>query len=146
MGARDADCGNKCVWKSSPEEKVGVVAKRGGKYSVVEYSELDDERKNKRDGAGKLVFGAGNICNHFYTVAFIADVIVPKMHAMFHLAHKKIPFAGEDGLTVKPDTNNGIKLEAFIFDVFPMSSRMAILDHDEPHQPRRDTGLLYKAQ
>merc|ERR1711865_721716 len=30
--------------------------------------------------------------------------------------------------TVKPDTNNGIKLEAFIFDVFPMSSRMAILE------------------
>merc|ERR1719263_805305 len=50
------------------------------------------------------------------------------MASMFHLAHKKIPFAGEDGATVKPDSNNGIKLEAFIFDVFPMSSRMAILE------------------
>merc|ERR1719373_479657 len=47
---------------------------------------------------------------------------------MFHLAQKKIPCAGDDGATVKPDSNNGIKLEAFIFDVFPMSSRMAILE------------------
>lgn len=126
--SRDADCGNKCVWKASPEEKVGVVAKRGGRYSVVEYSELDDERKKKRDSSGSLVFGAGNICNHFYSLAFIADVVVPSIHAMFHLANKKIPCAGEDGSTVKPDSNNGIKLEAFIFDVFPMSSRMAILE------------------
>lgn len=46
-----ADCGNKCVrpwpqslgtrnqvWKSSPDEKVGVMAKKGGLPSVVEYS------------------------------------------------------------------------------------------------------------
>merc|ERR1719263_535868 len=50
------------------------------------------------------------------------------MASMFHLAHKKIPFAGEDGVTVKPEANNGIKLESFIFDVFPMSSNMAILE------------------
>jgi UDP-N-acetylglucosamine/UDP-N-acetylgalactosamine diphosphorylase len=125
---RNADCGNKCVWKVSPDEKVGVVAKRGGRYSVVEYSELDDKSKNLRDAAGSLTFGAGNICNHFFSVAFIADVVVPAMSSMFHLAHKKIPFAGEDGATVKPDSNNGIKLEAFIFDVFTMSSRMAILE------------------
>merc|ERR1719183_213653 len=47
---------------------------------------------------------------------------------MFHLAKKKIPCAGDDGTTVQPDTNNGIKLESFIFDVFPLSSRMAILE------------------
>lgn len=126
--SRGADCGNKCVWKASPDEKVGVVARRGGRYSVVEYSELDDARKNKRDDAGSLVFGAGNICNHFFSVAFIADVVIPSMHTMFHLAHKKIPCAGDDGATVKPESNNGIKLESFIFDVFPLSSQMAILE------------------
>uniref|UniRef100_A0A7S4UPE1 UDP-N-acetylglucosamine diphosphorylase n=1 Tax=Alexandrium monilatum TaxID=311494 RepID=A0A7S4UPE1_9DINO len=126
--SKDADCGNKCVWKASPDEKVGVVAKRDGKSGVVEYSELDEARKNQRDSSGRLVFGAGNICNHFFTVAFLADVVVPNMATMFHLAHKKIPHAGEDGKTVKPDANNGIKLEAFVFDVFAMSSRMAILE------------------
>jgi len=126
--SRNADCGNKSVWKSDPEEKVGVVAQRGGRPVVVEYSELDDARKTMRDSKGRLVFGAGNICNHYFTVDFLADVVIPNMATLFHLAHKKISYAGEDGSTVKPESNNGIKLEAFIFDVFPMSSRMAILE------------------
>ena len=70
--AREADVGNKVVWKSSSAEKVGIVAKRGGKYCVVEYSEMDEETKALKDvKTGKLVYGAGNICNHFYTVYVI---------------------------------------------------------------------------
>lgn len=126
--SRGADCGNKCVWKASPDEKVGVVARKNGRSSVVEYSELDDARKHQRDSNGRLVFGAGNICNHFFSVDFLIEVVVPDMATLFHLAHKKIAYAGEDGQTVKPEGNNGLKLEAFVFDVFPMSSRMAILE------------------
>mmetsp|Transcript_47241 Transcript_47241/g.106093 ORF Transcript_47241/g.106093 Transcript_47241/m.106093 type:complete len:474 (-) Transcript_47241:9-1430(-) len=126
--AKDADCANKCVWKVSPEEKVGVVAKKDGKSSVVEYSELDDANKNARDASGRLVFGAGNICNHMFTVRFLADVVIPGMASLFHLAHKKIPCADEEGVTMQPTANNGIKLEAFIFDTFGMSSKMAILE------------------
>lgn len=125
---RGADVGNKCVWKAHPEEKVGVVAKKGGRPSVIEYSELDDENKNLRDANGKLLFGAGNICNHFYTLDFIEQKIIPNCAGLFHLAHKKIPFAGEDGVTQKPDKNNGIKLESFIFDVFSMSQNMVVLE------------------
>merc|ERR1712150_35532 len=44
--SKDADCGNKCVWKVSPDEKVGVVAKKDGRSAVVEYSELDEARKS----------------------------------------------------------------------------------------------------
>lgn len=126
--SKNADCGNKCVWKASPEEKVGVVARRGGRSGVVEYSELDEARKNQRDSNGRLVFGAGNICNHCFSVDFLANVVIPSVSTMFHLAHKKIPFAGENGKTTKPESNNGIKLEAFVFDVFSMSNKMAILE------------------
>jgi len=123
-----ADVGNKCVWKANPDEKVGVVAKKGGKPSVVEYSELDEASKNLRDENGRLLFGAGNICNHFYRVDFLVDTVIPNSAGLFHLAHKKIPCADENGITVKPSSNNGIKLEAFIFDVFPMSKNMAVLE------------------
>lgn len=126
--ARSADCGNKCVWKVSPDEKVGVMALKEGRPAVVEYTELDEGRKTQRDGEGLLIFGAGNICNHFFSVSFLEEVVVPQMANMFHLAHKKIPFAGDDGQTVKPEKNNGLKLEAFIFDVFSLSSRMAIFE------------------
>lgn len=124
-----ADCANKSVWKAEPNEKVGVVVKRGGKPCVVEYSEMDQEACERRDADGKLVFGAGNICNHYFSRAFLADVVLPGMGDMYHVAHKKIPAAdGPSGDTVKPSANNGIKLESFIFDVFPLSRNMVLFE------------------
>ena len=50
---------------------------------------------------------------------------------VYHLANKAIPCADPTtGLTVKPASTNGIKLESFIFDVFPQvcnNSLMIIL-------------------
>lgn len=39
-----------------------------------------------------------------------------------HVAHKKIPFINDLGEKVAPKDNNGIKLEKFVFDVFPFST------------------------
>jgi UDP-N-acetylglucosamine/UDP-N-acetylgalactosamine diphosphorylase len=81
------------------------------------------------DGAGVLLYGAANICNHFYTLDFVRNVILPHMGNLYHVAHKKIPYFDETtATTATPDSNNGIKLETFIFDVFPFSERMAVLD------------------
>lgn len=125
-----ADCGNKVLWKSSPDEKVGVVASRGKKPCIVEYSDISKEMSERRGEDGRLVFGAGNICNHFYTLDFLENVVVPNLGSMFHVARKKIPYYDEKEKKslVKPLENNGIKLESFIFDVFPLSTSMAVLD------------------
>ena len=126
---QNADCGNKVLWKTSPNEKVGVVASKGGKPCIVEYSDISKEMSERKGTDGRLVFGAGNICNHFYTLDFMENVIVPNLGNMYHVARKKIPYYDEDTKeTVKPTSNNGIKLESFIFDVFPLSTNMAILD------------------
>ena len=83
----------------------------------------------RRGEDGRLVFGAGNICNHFYTIDFMENVIVPNLGNMYHVARKKIRYyAAEKKETVKPTWNNGIKLESFIFDGFPLSVKMAVLD------------------
>ncbi len=126
---QNADCGNKVVWKVGAHEKVGVSAERGGKACVVEYSDITKEMAERTDSQGRLVFGAGNICNHYYTLDFLTNVVLPKVGNMYHIARKKIPyFDGATKTTVDPDENNGIKLESFIFDVFPFSERMAVLD------------------
>eukprot|EP00812_Abedinium_dasypus_P004490 NODE_1559_length_1112_cov_314.047304.p1 GENE.NODE_1559_length_1112_cov_314.047304~~NODE_1559_length_1112_cov_314.047304.p1 ORF type:complete len:325 (+),score=101.65 NODE_1559_length_1112_cov_314.047304:25-999(+) len=126
--AQKADCGNKSVWKRSADEKVGVLAKRGGRPAVVEYSEISEAQASQVDAEGRLVFGAGNICNHFMTVEFLVDEVIPNLTALLHVAEKKVPYANANGRTVKPTANNGIKLEAFVFDVFPMSKRMGVLE------------------
>mmetsp|Transcript_27423 Transcript_27423/g.86926 ORF Transcript_27423/g.86926 Transcript_27423/m.86926 type:complete len:364 (-) Transcript_27423:272-1363(-) len=129
--SKEADCGNEVVWKRDASEKVGVVASRGGKPCIVEYSEISDADRQKTDASGKLVYGAGNICNHFFSLAFIVDVVLPGMSDMYHVAKKKIPaLDSASGETLTPDEANGIKLETFIFDCFPQSQTMAILGVD----------------
>lgn len=67
--AKRADCANKVVWKSRADESVGVVAKKNGKFCIIEYSEMDKAACERVDpSTGKLAFGAANICNHFYTM------------------------------------------------------------------------------
>ena len=126
----NADCGNKVVWKAHAHEQVGVLASRNQHPCIVEYSEITREMAEKKDeSTGRLVYGAANICNHFYTLAFIHETILPRMGNLYHLAHKKIPYYDPvSGQTVTPAANNGFKLESFIFDVFPLSQRMAVLE------------------
>jgi len=123
------DCGNKVVWKTGPHEKVGVIAEKAGKPCIVEYSEITPQMSERTDADGRLVFGAGNICNHFYTLDFLRDKVMPNLANLYHIARKKIPYYDKaTKTTIKPEVNNGIKLESFIFDIFPLSERMGVLD------------------
>lgn len=120
------------LWKVSPEEKIGVMAKdSNGKSCVVEYSDMCDADKNLRDKSGGLVYGAGNVCNHFYTLEFLERLLGSEggvdSAVTYHIAKKKIPYF-DGNKVVKPETPNGIKLETFIFDVFPLSNKMAVLE------------------
>jgi len=131
-----SDLGNKVVWKAEPGEKVGVVGKRGGRYAVIEYTEMKPADCELTDANGKLVYGAGNVCNHFYTVDFLTGVNDKDL--VFHVARKKIKTPTEDGQgSFTPDQNTGIKLEAFIFDCFGKAKNMAVLEgaRDEEFSP-----------
>lgn len=121
--------GVKVVKKTDPKESVGVVALRDGKFGVVEYSEIPAALSEARDPNGELSFRAANIVNHFYTTKFLADDVPafePEM--AFHIARKKIPTIDlASGQAVKPSTPNGMKLELFVFDVFPFcGDKMAV--------------------
>ena len=128
--SKQADCAAKVVPKAHPTESVGVVALRGGKYNVVEYSEISAAQAEGRDATtGELLFRAGNIANHFYTTAFLRGVAAFEDDLAFHIARKKIPHVSlSDGASIKPTKPNGMKLELFVFDVFPHTARFAVLE------------------
>ncbi|KAG0001747.1 UDP-N-acetylglucosamine pyrophosphorylase [Entomortierella chlamydospora] len=129
---KNADCGAKVVRKKSPDEPVGVVCLRNATFNVVEYSEIDSEvahRINPKNG--QLAFGAGNIANHFYTSDFLNRVESFESELEYHIARKKIKSLDfSTGEVITPKQVNGMKLEMFVFDVFPFTKRMAVFEVD----------------
>ncbi|KAG7789368.1 hypothetical protein KL910_002084 [Ogataea haglerorum] len=115
----------KVVRKRSADENVGLIVmdEETKRPAVIEYSEVSQELREKRDSQGLLFFRAANIVNHYYNVAFLQDMI-PKWISdrkflPYHVARKKIACLDVgSGKIIEPSDPNGIKLEQFIFDVF----------------------------
>ena len=115
--------------KFTPNEAVGVVCRVDGKFQVVEYSEIGTANAELTRPSGQLVYYAGNICNHFFTTAFLRKVSEKFDHLLpHHVAKKKIPCIEQP----KPTANNGIKLEKFVFDVFQFSESFVVSIYCSP--------------
>ncbi|KAL9027392.1 MAG: hypothetical protein Q9196_004069 [Gyalolechia fulgens] len=123
--SKDVDIATKVVRKRNAKEPVGLILQKNGKPDVVEYSEIDNATAEAKDPSKPdlLKFRAANIVNHYYSFRFL-ETIEDWVHKLpHHVARKKIPYVDiEKGETIKPDKPNGIKLEQFVFDVFPLIS------------------------
>ncbi|UZJ56195.1 hypothetical protein CBS101457_005515 [Exobasidium rhododendri] len=127
--------GVKTVKKVEAKESVGVVALKDGLWNVIEYSEIPASLSSATDSSGQLLFRSANIVNHFYTTKFLATD-VPSFEAKipFHIARKKIPCIDmSTGKVEKPTSPNGMKMELFIFDVFPFIPELIV------HEVERST-------
>jgi UDP-N-acetylglucosamine/UDP-N-acetylgalactosamine diphosphorylase len=124
----NVEVANKVVPRADASEKVGVTAVREGRMCIVEYSELPVEMTGC-DVEGKLIYSAANICNHYFSVDFLADKVMFNATSMYHLAHKKIPYYNPvTKQTETPSSPNGVKLEMFVFDVFTLAERWAVME------------------
>ncbi|KAK6539544.1 UDP-N-acetylglucosamine pyrophosphorylase [Orbilia ellipsospora] len=113
----------KVVRKRNAKEPVGLIILKNGKPDVVEYSEISKEMTEEMDSENSelLKFRAANIVNHYYSVEFLKTIPEWCQNLPHHIARKKIPYLdAESGEQVKPEKPNGIKLEQFVFDVFPL--------------------------
>ncbi|RMJ23814.1 UDP-N-acetylglucosamine pyrophosphorylase [Aspergillus sp. HF37] len=122
--ALDVDIATKVVRKRNATESVGLILQKNGKPDVVEYSEIDKETAEARDPKQPdvLKFRAANIVNHYYSFRFLESIENWSHKLPHHVARKKIPCVDPNtGEALKPEKPNGIKLEQFVFDVFPMT-------------------------
>jgi UDP-N-acetylglucosamine/UDP-N-acetylgalactosamine diphosphorylase len=121
--SKHVDIATKVVRKRNATESVGLILLKNGKPDVVEYSEIDKETAEAKDPKQPdvLKFRAANIVNHYYSFKFLETIPQWAHKLPHHVARKKIAYVDtESGESVKPEKPNGIKLEQFIFDVFPM--------------------------
>lgn len=126
---QNAECAAKVVEKSHPNEPVGVVCMVDGKYQVVEYSEITQKTAEMRNVDGRLTFSAGNICNHFFTTAFLQKIGTTfERELKLHVAEKKIPSVDNSGKRITPEKPNGIKIEKFVFDVFEFAEKFVTFE------------------
>lgn len=147
----NVDIATKVVRKRNATESVGLILQKNGKPDVVEYSEIDKETAEARDPKHPdvLKFRAANIVNHYYSFRFLETIENWSHKLPHHVARKKIPCVDpQTGEALKPEKPNGIKLEQFVFDVFPMTpldkfASIEVRREDEfsPLKNARGTGL-----
>jgi len=122
---RKVEIATKSLMKNSPDEKVGAICKSNGTIKVIEYSEMSDEMKNKRNEDGELTFGESHImCNLF---SMNALKVLANKQLPYHIAHKKAEYLDNKGEIIKPTEPNAYKFETFIFDAWEYFDDIAIL-------------------
>ena len=107
------------VSKAEPLERIGVICKRNGRPSVVEYYEITEDMKTLRDENGTLLYNYGVILNYLFKVSKLEEIVDMKMPV--HMAEKKIPYMAEDGTFVKPEEPNGLKYELLVVDMVELT-------------------------
>jgi len=122
--AAKSEASSKIVFKEQPEEKVGVLAVVDGKCGIIEYSDLPEGMASEREAEGTLRFRAGSPAIHIFSVPFLERVTARGTGLAFHVARKKVEhYDPALGRVVKPETENALKFEKFVFDALPMAER-----------------------
>lgn len=113
-----------CI-KAEPQERVGILCKKNGKPSVVEYTEMPDELKEELNEDGELKYGEAHLLMNLFHISVIADIAKNKLE--YHVAHKKSDYMDENGNIVKVAEPNAYKFETLLFDAFERLDEIGIL-------------------
>ena len=114
--------------KRSPREGLGMVVRRGGRFDMIEYTEMTHEMNYRRTADGDLYFKYGSPAIHVFDRAFLEREAAKDMP--LHLAHKKIATVDDAGKTITPKAANGYKFEKFIFDILSEAKRVTCVAFD----------------
>ena len=116
--ASKVNCGAKAISKTNPYEKVGVLCQDGDQPDIIEYYELTDEMANQKDENGNLAYRFGVIMNYLFRLSKLEEIVEQKIPV--HIVEKKIECLCEDGITRKPDKENGKKFELLAVDLIKL--------------------------
>lgn len=110
----------RAVRKEEPSERVGVLARVGGRLRVIEYTELPSDLSAHREDDGGLTLRAGNTGIHAFALDFLRAMAAETSFPV-HIARKPVP-TGPD------ETVDGVKFEYFVFDALPYAERTLVME------------------
>ena len=123
-----SEASSRVIPKLGPTDKLGNFVQLDGRCSMIEYSDLPLEMARQTDETGRLVLWAGSPAIHFFDVDFLARVTTGAGGIPLHVARKKVACLDERGQIARPQTENALKFERFIFDVLPLAERWVIVE------------------
>src|SRR5262249_6505310 len=101
------------------------------------------ELARQTDEQGRLRIWAGSPAIHFFALPFLERLTRGGVQIPFHTARKKVPYLDASGRPVKPERENALKFERFIFDVLPLADRWVAVEasrHEEFQPLKNATG------
>ena len=126
-----SDFTSMAVAKQTPHDRLGNFAMIDGRFNMIEYSDLPEDVADRRDESGSLVFWAGSVAIHVFSVEFLASMQTRKDALPFHIARKKVPYVNDAGELVQPAKPNALKFERFIFDLLPHANNPVVVEYAE---------------
>ncbi|MGH7178245.1 MAG: UTP--glucose-1-phosphate uridylyltransferase [Tepidisphaeraceae bacterium] len=130
-----SEMSSKMIPKAGPTEKVGNFVVGDGALQVIEYSDLPESLARETNPDGSLRFNAGSIAIHAMSVDFIERLNAGgQLHLPWHRAEKKVPCVDDKGRAVRPQHNNAIKLEQFVFDAIPLAKNAIVCQTDRSEE------------
>jgi len=118
---------SKVVEKAYPEEKLGIIVTENERPLVIEYSDLDEERKRARTPNGRLYYAQGSIAIHILDVPFLES---PDLHMPWHMARKKAMTLIPTPEGTEIVEGDAVKMEMFVFDAIPLADRALFFETD----------------
>ena len=121
---------------SSSRASRRVFCSSAGKVEVIEYSDLPMDLQRERLPDGSLRFVAGSIAIHMIGIDFIDRLANDPSFALpYHRAEKKIPCVDPTtGAAITPTSNNGVKLEQFVFDAISTCKSSIVYETDRAEE------------
>ena len=110
--------GAKVIRKVDAYEKVGVMCKKNGKPSIIEYIDLGEEMANQTNENGERLYNFGVILNYLFKVDLLYEIKDKSLPV--HVVTKKIEYVNSDGIVTKPETPNGHKFEMLCVDMIEL--------------------------
>ena len=153
-----AEMSLKLLYRTIPDEKLGIWLRAGGRPCIIEYSDMTPDDMHARADNGGLRYAGGSIAIHVFSVPFIRRLNEKGFLLPYHRARKKVPFVNGAGERREPEKPNATKFEMFIFDALGFVKNAIAIETsreeefspvknaegvDSPETAKRDMSRLY---